>query len=134
MDRLFAASANLCSAINAAAINSATGVDFPAPESVGDGCFWQISGTPTVLRISVHPGITKQNVDAVVSNATAAHAIANPTTLPGASYAVTVARGSGNAASVSLYAVSPQGELIVSATGATLGVTQTVAAANAAVA
>lgn len=134
VDRLFAANGNLCSAIDAAAINSATGVNFPAPKSVGDGCFWQIPGTPTVVRISIHPGITKQNVDAVVNNAQAAHAITTPTTLTGASYAIAVARGSGNAASVSLYAVFPQGELIVSATGPNLGVSQTIAAANAAIA
>jgi hypothetical protein len=45
-----------------------------------------------------------------------------------------VALGSGNAASVSLYAVFPQGEMIVSAGGPNLGVTQTIAAANAAIA
>jgi hypothetical protein len=134
VSRLFGANGNLCSAIDAAAINSATGVNFPAPKSVGDGCFWQIPGTPTVVRISIHPGITKQNVDAVVNNALAAHAITTPTTLTGASYAIVVALGSGNAASVSLYAVFPQGELIVSATGPNLGVARTIAAANAAIA
>jgi hypothetical protein len=132
--KLFAANGHVCSAIDAAAINRATGVNFPAPKSVGDACFWQIPGTPTVVRISVHPGLTKTNVDAAVNSAQAAHPVTTPTTLPGASYAIVVASGSGNAASVSLYGVFPQGELIVSSSGPIVGVPQTIAAANAAIA
>jgi hypothetical protein len=128
--KLFATGANLCKLIKTTAISKAVGVTFSGSVSKKRTCFWQ--NGKTVVRVSALPGLGKANVDGTVALARKSSATVSKAFLSDASEAYLVRIFLGPSVSESVYAVLPQGELLVNLSGPGLVGRQAIAAAKAA--